>query len=63
MFIFHDPGHEGFFKRILLLFCFAQGFSCDTQKRESVVTRLNYNDLINSSAYWGFEITSSVNRE
>ena len=30
---------------------------------ESVVTRIILKDLISSSAYWGFEITSSGNRE
>ena len=65
VFIFHNSGHEEFIKLILLLFCFAQrpSFPCDTQKWESVVTRLNWKDLINSSAYWGFEITSSANWE
>ena len=43
MFIFHIVGHEEFIKLILRLFCFSQrlSFPCDTQKRESVVTRLN----------------------
>ena len=43
VFIFHNSVHEEFIKLILLLFCFAQrpSLSCDTQKRESVVTRLN----------------------
>ena len=41
--IFHNAGHEEFIKLILRLFCFAQRlfFPCDTQKQESVVTRLN----------------------
>ena len=43
VFIFHNSGHEEFVKLILLLFCFAQrpSIPCDTQKQESVVTRLN----------------------
>ena len=43
VFIFDNSGHEEFIKFILLLFCFAQrlSFPCDTQKRESVVIRLN----------------------
>ena len=43
VYIFHNFGYEEFIKLILLLFCFAQrpSFPCDTQKRESVVTRLN----------------------
>ena len=65
VFIFHNSGYEEFIKLILLLFCFTQrlSFPCDTQKRESVVTGLNWKDLINSYAYWGFEKTSSANRE
>ena len=65
MFIFHNSGHEEFIKLILLLFCFVQrlSLSCDTQKRENVVTRFNSKDLINLSAYWGFEIASYANRE
>ena len=65
VFIFHNSGHEEFIKLILLLFCFTQrlSLSCDTQKWESVATRPNWKDLINSSAYWSFEITSSANRE
>ena len=61
----HNSGHEEFIKLILLLFCFAQrpSFPCDTQKQESVVTRLNRKDLINSSAVWDFQINSSANRE
>ena len=43
VFIFHDAGLKEFIKLILLLFCLAQrpSFHSDTQKRESVVTRLN----------------------
>ena len=43
VFIFHDAGYEEFIKLILLLFCFTQrpSFPRDTQKWESVVTRLN----------------------
>ena len=65
VFISYYSGHEEFIKLILLLFCFAQrlSFPCDIQKRKSVVTRLNWKDLINSSATWGLEITSSANRE
>ena len=42
MFTFHNSGHKEFMNLILLLFCFAQrpSFPCDTQKRESVLTRL-----------------------
>ena len=41
--ILHNAGHEDFIKLTLRLFCFAQrlSFPCDTQKRKSVVTRLN----------------------
>ena len=65
MFIFHNSGQEEFIKLTLLLFCFTQrlSFPCDTQKWERVVTGLNLKDLINSFAYWGFDITSSANRE
>ena len=43
VYFFYNSGHEEFIKLILLPFCFAQrpSFPCDTQKRESVVTRLN----------------------
>ena len=59
MLTFHSSDHEEFIKLVLLLFCFAQrpSFPCDTQKRESVVTRLNWKDLINSSAVWDFQKT------
>ena len=42
VFIFHNPGHKEFIKLILLLSCFTQrlSFPCDTQERESVVTKL-----------------------
>ena len=40
---FHDSGDEEFIKLIVLFFRFAQrvSFLCDTQKQDSVVTRLN----------------------
>ena len=65
VFMFHISGHEEFIKLILLLFCFAQrpSFPCDTQKRESVVTGLNWKDLKNFSAVWDFQINSSANKE
>ena len=36
---------------------------CETQKRESAVITINRKDLINSYAYWGFEVNFSANRE
>ena len=41
--IFRNSGYEEFIKLILRLFCLAQRLSipCDTQKWESVATRLN----------------------
>ena len=60
--IFHNSGHKKFYQAYPTL-TQRPSFSCDTQRWGKMVTTLIWKDLINSFAYWGLEIASSVNRE